>query len=454
MICYLVVGLFLLHHASCMEGIVKTLAGGGYPHVGAVDTCVDGPNSVDGALADTRFNYPWGIVYDKVKHSVYVADCGCPDTPHGNDRVRRVDLVTDVSTTSAGSSQGFANGVGLNAQFFHIAGMALDHKRQKMYIADSGNNAIRVMDLGTNEVSTFSGTHTDKAFKDGSLLTARFDNPQQLEYDDTNDRLFIADTDNHAIRVINVDSATPKVTTLTGRPDMEGFKDGSFAEAKWRHPTGMAYDVRKDVLYVSDHYNHAVRVLDLKKQTVTTIAGGGKSGDVDQRIFGHGLAMNYPEGIAIDPEHEVLYVAEFGNNCIRMISLIDHSLTVLAGSESYGSRDAVGTDAQFFHPTGLDLDAERKMLYVTDQYNHRVRAITALGNTEVAQNSAMLIQHLGKVDAYRDLMVHNRSSVFASTSIIAICLFMILLWFTSRYWRGFAGRHCDKYWKMKNAHKL
>uniref|UniRef100_H2Z965 Uncharacterized protein n=1 Tax=Ciona savignyi TaxID=51511 RepID=H2Z965_CIOSA len=216
----------------------------------------------------------------------------------------------------------------------------------------------------------------------------------------------------------------------------------------------MAYDARTDVLYVSDHYNHAVRKMDLKKKTVTTIAGGGLAGDVDKTIFGHGLAMNYPEGLELDPEHEVLYVAEFGNNCIRMISLLDKTMTVLAGGINFGSRDAVGTDAQFYHPTGITLDKERKMLYVSDQYNHRVRAITALGSTEEAQNGAMIIQHFGKVDAYRDLLVHNRSSVFASTTIIAVAMFVLLVWFSSRYWKGWANRNCDKYWKMKNSHKL
>uniref|UniRef100_H2Z966 SMP-30/Gluconolactonase/LRE-like region domain-containing protein n=1 Tax=Ciona savignyi TaxID=51511 RepID=H2Z966_CIOSA len=256
----LVLGLALVSNVWCMEGIVKTLAGGGYPHVGAVDTCVDGPNAVDGPLADARFNYPWGIVYDKVKHSVYVADCGCPNTPHGNDRIRRIDLITDVTTTAAGSAKGFANGPGMDAKFSETAGMALDHKRQKMYIADSGNQVIRVMDLNTNKVDTYTGAPGEEGhdYKDGSLLNARFRNPQQLEYDDTNDRLFIADTDNHAIRVVDVGSSQPKVVTLTGGYGTEGFKDGTFATAQWRHPTGMAYDARTDVLYVSDHYNHAV----------------------------------------------------------------------------------------------------------------------------------------------------------------------------------------------------
>jgi hypothetical protein len=74
--------------------VVKTVAGGGDVHRGRKTDCTDEARAMDGYGQDARFNYPWGIAYDGITHSVYVADCGCPRSMHTNDRIRAINLLT------------------------------------------------------------------------------------------------------------------------------------------------------------------------------------------------------------------------------------------------------------------------------------------------------------------------------------------------------------------------
>ncbi|CAK8671807.1 NHL repeat-containing protein 2-like [Clavelina lepadiformis] len=424
-----------LVRVSATEGIVETLGQRVYPHVGDDDMCIDDSTSADGGiLAQARFNYPWGIAYDEQTWNVYVADCGCADTSKENDKIRRINLKEKTVSTVSGSSQGFEDGNGEVAKFAHTAGMALDSVNKKMYIADSGNDVIRAMDLKNYEVSTYAGKGREKGFLDGIVNSARFDNPQQLELHKSTKRLYIADTDNHAIRVINMTGAVHVVRTITGGPTQIGYLDGSLTEAKWQHPTGMAYDLKNDILYVSDHYNHVIRKINFQKGYVTTIAGTGKAGSLDSSISG-GVFLNYPEGLAYDGRYNVLYVAEFGNNCIRMVNLTNMSLRVLAGNK-LGTRDAIGRDAQFYHPTCLTLDRANMLLYVTDQYNHRVRTVTTLGNTKQADSKNMVFKHLGHVDAYRDYYVHHGTTLLTSLYLLVALLFVFLLLCCARHRYG------------------
>ena len=95
--------------------------------------------------------------------------------------------------------------------------------------------------------------------------------------------MYVGDTDNHAIRAIDLNKRPPVVNTLSGGPDKQGLLDGKMQEAKWYHPTGITYDSRRNSLYVSDHYNHAIRKIDLNKGEVTTIAGNGSPGHYSQK---------------------------------------------------------------------------------------------------------------------------------------------------------------------------
>lgn len=358
-----------------VSGVVQTVAGGGPSHQGAKTDCTDtAPSALDGVGHEARFNYPWGIVFDPNNDVLYVADCGCPETIHSNDRIRKIDIRTKRVTTLAGGPQGFQDGVGLKAKFHHTAGMAIDLEKRMLYVTDSGNDRIRKINLENARVTTFVG-NGESGFVDGVGTNARVFNPQSLTMDSPNRRMFLSDTDNHAIRIIDLPDG--KVTTLAG--GKKGLLDGLGKKAKFYHPTGLAYDSHTGTLYVADHYNHVIRTVRISDGIVQTLAGSGREGFKDGK--GREARFNYPEGIAFDSVHRKLYVVEFDGNAIRMVTPEGVVSTLAGGFEGY--KDGTSRNAQFFHPTGLTFDPRTKTIYVTDQYNHMIRSVSGYGSDAV-----------------------------------------------------------------------
>ncbi|XP_057301823.1 NHL repeat-containing protein 2-like [Hydractinia symbiolongicarpus] len=371
----------LVNTSLALPGIVETIAGGGLPHKGKKTDCNDLGNSKDGQGEEARFNYPWGIAYDHYNHAVYVADCGCLDSEHSTDKIRKVDLKTRKVTTIAGSTQGFANGFGKEAHFKHIAGITLDPEMEMLYIADSGNHRIRVLYLANNKVDTIAGLSTP-GLVDQSTVSSLFYNPQSVAVFRTQDGkrlLYVADTDNHAIRVIHLNTdSSGYVKTLAG--GTKGFKDGVKLQAQFFHPVDIAIDGVGIYMYISDHFNHAIRRLELATGEVMTLTEKGFSTGVGWDGNPSHVTFHYPEGLVYDPDHHILYVCEFENHDVRVVTT-EGLVKTLAG-EFKGKKNGVGKVARFYHPSGLSFDRKRRKLYVSDQYNHLIRSITGIGSKQ------------------------------------------------------------------------
>jgi sugar lactone lactonase YvrE len=134
---------------------------------------------------------------------------------HTNDRIRAINLLTLQVTTLAGSKQGYKDGTGTDAQFFHSAGMCVHHRDRQIFIADSGNNCIRRVNINTGsitgieynsisdhdllaEVITFVGKR-QAGSQDGVGQSAGLNNPQGLCLDESRNILYIADTVGHNV---------------------------------------------------------------------------------------------------------------------------------------------------------------------------------------------------------------------------------------------------------------
>ncbi|XP_047130370.1 NHL repeat-containing protein 2 isoform X1 [Hydra vulgaris] len=368
-----------LTYVSSLPGIVKTLAGGGEPHKGKKSDCNDKEDSKDGIGTEARFNYPWGVAYDHNKHAVYVADCGCLDSVHRTDKIRKIDIKTGTVTTIAGSTQGFSDGFGKDAHFMHVAGITLDPILELLYIADSGNHRIRILYLSNNRVDTVAGLPSP-GFVDQSTVSSQFNNPQSvaiIRTDDFKRRLYVADTDNHAIRVIHLETDfSGEVKTLAG--GTRGFKDGYKLDARFYHPTDIVVDGTAEYMYVADHFNHAIRRIELKTGYVTTLSSQGFGAEIGLNNQPVNLIIHYPEGLVYDPDYNLLYVCEFENHNIRVVSM--QGLVKTLAGEFKGKKDGVGRTARFYYPSGLAFDRKNRMLYVSDQYNHLVRTVTAIGS--------------------------------------------------------------------------
>lgn len=263
-------------------------------------------------------------------------------------------------STFAGSTNGFADGTGIDAQFDYPRGITIDNAGN-FYITDTGNHKIRkITPNGT--VSTIAGSIEGDA--DGTGTNAQFNAPEGIAID-SQGNLYIADRDNNKIRKITPNGA---VTTLAG--NTAGYADGTGADAQFYGPTGITVD-NQDNLYVADNNNNKIRKVT-QNGVVSTVAGNN-SGDTDGT--GTNAQFNGPQEITADSQGN-LYIADSGNHKIRKINS-SGEVTTIAGSIE-GNADGTGIDAQFATPLGITLDSQGN-LYIADSYNHRIRKITPSG---------------------------------------------------------------------------
>ncbi|MBO9541267.1 hypothetical protein J7643_11820 [bacterium] len=206
-------------------------------------------------------------------------------------------------------------------------------------------------------VGTFAGSRI-LGFVDGIGRAASFTYLYQLTFDPQGN-LFVADRDNHAVRKI---SPAGSVTTLAGN-GTAGSTDGTGGGAQFNTPVGLTTDAAGNV-YVAERTNNLIRKVT-PQGVVTTYSSGG------------GTPFSGPEGLVFDPDGN-LYVAENANRSIRKIAP-NGTTSVFAGTlgTSGFAEGAVGV-GRFAHPAGLAMDPARN-LYVADFGNHCIRKVTPAG---------------------------------------------------------------------------
>ncbi len=178
-------------------------------------------------------------------------------------------------------------------------------------------------------------------------------------------RLYIADTHHH--RVVVTDSAGKILLTIGGGE--AGLVDGPIAEARFQEPEGLCVD--GDQLYLADTENHAVRRVDLRRKVVETIAGTGRIGAATRRGPGRETPLSSPWDVALDGD--VLYIAMAGRHQVWTLDLGGGTVGPFAGSGREDIVDGELDDAAFAQPSGLALAGGR--LYVADSEVSGIRVI-------------------------------------------------------------------------------
>ncbi len=270
-----------------------------------------------------------------------------------------------IETTLAGifGVAGNTDGIGTAATFGDIqAGLAVDQDGT-VYVSDSSNNTIRSITT-SGVVSTLAGKGGADGSADGTGAGAQFAFPEGIAVD-RNGTLYVADTDNCAIRVVRPGGI---VTTLAGIPGLSfGNADGTGAEAQFALPQAIAVDENGNV-FVADTSNQTIRRITPDGH-VTTLAGNSmRTGSIGSGVTGStdgtgsAALFNNPQGIAVDPGDNV-YVADTGNNTIRKIAP-SGVVTTLAGVPGMtGTSDGTGSAALFNAPSGIAVNANG-VLYV------------------------------------------------------------------------------------------
>lgn len=324
----------------------------------------------DGTTTSARFSAPTDACISPDGQSIYIAD-------YSGNRIRKINRSTNQVTTLAGNgTMGSTDGVGTSAKFSYPSGLAISSNGQILYIADNGNSLIRKLDLSNNSVTTIAGDGNFSHSDNTNALQASFNQPTDLALrGDT--VLFISDTENHVIRKFNL--VTNAVTTVVGYVGVGGFLDGIGTSAAVKNPAGLAISQDGSMLYLADNGNNMIRKIEISNYNTMVIAGSGSPAYSDNA---NGLLASFyaPQGVAVDPLTDALYVTDTYNHRIRKVDLMTSQVSTIAGDGSVPpasvfANNMNGLLAKFFYPTNCIVSPNGESIYVTDQGNYKVREV-------------------------------------------------------------------------------
>lgn len=306
----------------------------------------------NGTGSAASFRQPSGVARD-ASGNLYVAD-------YANHVIRKIAPGGVVTTLAGTGSPGHVDGMAGSAKFATPVGIAVAASGN-IYVTEFYGNDIRMITPG-GIVTTLAGSATAGS-ADGIGASASFNNPLGIAVD-ANENVYVADYSNNMIRKITPAGA---VTTLAGTTTA-GSNNGAAGLATFNGPSGIALSP-SGTLYVAEWFNSDIRQIS-PAGVVSTLAGSGAAGSDDG--VGTAATFSLPVSIAIGT-NGVLYVADDGNNLIRMVTPAGVVAT-LAGSINAGSADGPGSTAMFNQPSGIAVDTNGN-LYVADQANNMIRYV-------------------------------------------------------------------------------
>jgi len=350
-------GIGLAPVASLLPGLTSTIAGTG----------TAGAAGNGSAATSAELNMPGATAIDN-HGNIYIADTA-------NNEVRKVapggtiTLFAGTGTAGKSGDGAAATAATLNAP----GGVALDAAGD-LYIADTGNNKIRMVSAANGFISTVAGTGTAGYTGDQSTpAAATLNAPMQLAWSPLG-ILYVADTGNSVVRAIALNEQLITTVAGNGTPSFDG-DGGPGQAAELTNPQGVALDGSGN-LYIADTGNNRIR--ELSQGYINTIAG-----QTGSAFNGDGLAstatLSAPTGVAADLGGNV-YVADTGNNRIRVISS-GQIITVMGNGTAAATGDGgTSTLATVSGPQAIALDSTGNV-YIADTGNNKIRSIAVSSNT-------------------------------------------------------------------------
>jgi sugar lactone lactonase YvrE len=247
----------------------------------------------------------------------------------------------------------------------------------KLYISDTGNN--RVIEASySGRVNTIYGTGTAALF-DGMYQEAAFKEPQGLALKDNS--LFVADTGNHAIRLINL--LKRDVITLAGNGQAGKFVSANFNKPK-EVTLNFPWDVTpyERVIHIAMAGSQQIWELNLSENTIKPFAGTGREaiddGAVGTATFAQPSGMT--AGNYMEPR---LYILDSDSSSLRFMRYRTNTISTLIGKGlfEFGNVDGKGDIARMQFPMDLSFDEKRQVLWIADTFNHKIRAYSLMQNT-------------------------------------------------------------------------
>ncbi|MBI3956905.1 MAG: hypothetical protein HY340_02845 [Candidatus Kerfeldbacteria bacterium] len=275
--------------------------------------------------------------------------------------------------------------------------LALAPDRSRLYISYANSNKIAVLDRTTNEVSVLAG-HVMDNYREGIGTDARFSDISALVVSPDGKTLYLTDRNNQRIRTVNTTTGETGYLTgagitnlvdLAANPEEQidtsyknGYREGdacpiAFAKsvggcAYFDRPTGLAITKNGKTLYVADASNNRIRSVTIATGKTSFIAGSGKKAFANGK--GKNASFNGPTALALSRDQKTLYVTDKYNHAIRAVNLQTKTVTTIAGNGKGGYREGTFAKARFSLPEYLAVDAKGNLL-VTESGGLRIRKL-------------------------------------------------------------------------------
>ena len=248
-----------------------------------------------------------------------------------------------------------------------------DEENNHLFISDSNHNRIVISTLDGQLIDVIGSGRIGN--KDGSYAEAQFDHPQGMTL--VGETLYVADTENHLIRTVDLKSKTVKTLAGTGEQDRRRTPGGKLLTTPLNSPWDL--EVEGGTLYIAMAGPHQLWSHELGSNEIQAYAGSGREDILDGPLKFSALAQ--PSGISSDGEF--LYVADSEGSSIRAVPVDpDGKVETIVGTHDlpngrclfeFGDTDGKGADARLQHPLGVI--HHKGKIYVADAYNHKIKVI-------------------------------------------------------------------------------
>jgi streptogramin lyase len=279
------------------DGKISTVAGTGEP----------GWNGDGGPATKAKLHSPYEVRSDAAGNLFWVERL--------SHTVRKRDAKSGIVSTIVGTgAAGFSDGAGTKAQLNDPHSIAFD-SRGDLYIADVKNHRIRKVNMKSGRVSTFAGTGEKKPATDGApFATSPLHGPRALDFDKQGN-LWLALREGNAIFKLDLAKGTIHHIAGTGKKGFTG-NGGPAKEAALNGPKGISVAPNGNV-YIADTENHAIRMIDVKRGTIDLVAGTGTRGNGPE---GDPLQchLSRPHGIFVDADGSI-FIGDSETHRVRVI---------------------------------------------------------------------------------------------------------------------------------------
>jgi sugar lactone lactonase YvrE len=434
-------------------GYISTVAGNGSSCSSPAGGCGDGS-----AATSANLTSPNSVALDS-SGNIYIADSG-------DNRIREVTISTgNISTVAGNGTPGYSGdgGAATSAEIDGPNGAALDSSGN-IYISDTQDRRIRVVNPGTGHISTLAGNGTQGATGNGGPATsAELDDPKQIAVDGLGN-VYLADATAEEVRLVQLNTTFPAtalgsssavqdfflettsaetLTSMTAQQSQGSKQEysigtitGCTVNGSTSNPSGTictlpitftpAYPGPRNVPLTAVTGTGKVGfgltgtgagpLALLIPGIVSTVAGNGTAGTTGNGGAATSAELNDPGNVAVDSAGN-MYIANYNNQDIQKVTASSGNISIVAGNgtSGYSGDGSAATSAEFKHPSGLGIDSAGN-IYIADKNNCRIRKVTVATGVIATVAGNGTCSYTGDGGLATSAEIHNPSSNIAFDS--------------------------------------